>query len=216
MWELDYKESWARKNWCFWTVVLEKTLESPLDCKEIQPVHPKGGSLEGLMLKLKVQYFGHLMQRAHWFEKTPMLGNIEVRRRGWQRNEMVGWHHQLNGRGFGWTPRVGDGLGGLACCSSWGRKESDMTEQLNWIMFCLSNLQRAFIEFHVGKWTQCCLLRTWVIIILMNVLTEGWAWGSGRFGPLVKSGVPQRSGSWGKKKKEKPKAKLLWWWCHFT
>ena len=90
MWELDYKESWALKNWCFWTVVLEKTLESPLDCKEIQPVHSKGDqsgcSLEGLMLKLKLQYFGHLMQRADSIEKTLMLGKIEGRRiRGWQR-----------------------------------------------------------------------------------------------------------------------------------
>ena len=71
MWELDYKESWVPKNWCFWTVVLEKTLESPLDCKEIQPVHPKGDQswvfIEGLMLKLKLQYFAHLMRRAtHW------------------------------------------------------------------------------------------------------------------------------------------------------
>ena len=85
MWELDYKESWAPKNWCFWTVVLEKTLESPLDCKEIQPVHPKeispGCSLEGLTLKLKLQYFGHLMRRADSFEKTLMLGKIEGRRR---------------------------------------------------------------------------------------------------------------------------------------
>ena len=85
MWELDHKESWAPKNWCFWIVVLEKTLESPLDCKEIQPVHPKGispgCSLEGLMLKLKLQYFGHLMQRADSLEKTLMLGNTEVRRR---------------------------------------------------------------------------------------------------------------------------------------
>ena len=84
------KESWAPKNWCFWTVVLEKTLESPLDCKEIQPVHPKGFSpecsLEGLMLKLKLQHFGHLMRRADSFEKTLKLGKIEGwRRRGWQR-----------------------------------------------------------------------------------------------------------------------------------
>ena len=90
MWELDYKESWVSKNWCFWTVVLEKILESPLDCKEIQPVHPKGNhpeySLEGLMLKLKLQYFGHLMWRTDSFEKTLMLGKIEGgRRRGWQR-----------------------------------------------------------------------------------------------------------------------------------
>ena len=72
MWELDYKESWAQKNWCFWTVVLEKTLESPLDCKEIRPVLKEispGGSLEGLMLKLKLQYFGHLMWRADSFER---------------------------------------------------------------------------------------------------------------------------------------------------
>ena len=90
MWELDYKERWASKNWCFWTVVLEKTLESPLDCrrsnqsilKEISP----GWSLEGLMLKLKFQYFGHPMWRADSFEKTLMLGKIEdERRRGIQR-----------------------------------------------------------------------------------------------------------------------------------
>ena len=90
MWELDYRESWVLKNWCFWTMLLEKTLESPLDCKEIQPVHPKEispkYSLEGLMLNLKLQYFGHLMQRTDSFEKILMLGNIEGRRRrGWQR-----------------------------------------------------------------------------------------------------------------------------------
>ena len=85
IWELDYKESWVPKKWCFWTVVLEKTLESPLDCKEIQPVNPKGispeYSLEGLMLKLKLQYAGHLMQRTNSFEKTLMLEGIGGRRR---------------------------------------------------------------------------------------------------------------------------------------
>ena len=90
MWELDYKESWALKNWCFWTVVLEKTLESPLDCKrsnqsilkEISPEY----SLEGLMLKVKLQYFGRLMQRADSLEKTLVLDKIEgKRRKGWQR-----------------------------------------------------------------------------------------------------------------------------------
>ena len=90
MWELDYKESWVLKNWCFWTVVLEKTLESPLDSKEIQPVHPKGNqswcSLYRLILKLKLQYFGHLMRRTDSFEKTLMWGKIEGgKRRGWQR-----------------------------------------------------------------------------------------------------------------------------------
>ena len=85
MWELDYKESWVLKNWCFWTVVLEKALESPLDCKEIQPVYPKRNqswiSMEGLMLKLKLQYFGHLMWRTDSLEKTLMLGKIKGRRR---------------------------------------------------------------------------------------------------------------------------------------
>ena len=90
MWELDCEESWALKNWCFWTVMLDKTLESPLDCKEIQPVHPKGDQswvfIVGLMLKLKLQYFGHLMWRADSFEKTLVLGKIEGRkRRGRQR-----------------------------------------------------------------------------------------------------------------------------------
>ena len=89
MWELDYKESWAPKNWCFWTVVLEKTLETPLDCKEIHQSILKISSecsLEGLMLKLKLQFFGHLMQRSDSLEKTLMLGKIEGgRRRGWQR-----------------------------------------------------------------------------------------------------------------------------------
>ena len=86
MWELNCEERWAPKNWCFWTVVLEKTLESPLDCREVQPVHPKGDqswviSLEGWMLKLRLQYFGHLMGRDDLFEKTLMLEKIEGRRR---------------------------------------------------------------------------------------------------------------------------------------
>ena len=98
MWELDHKESWALKNWCFWTVVLEETLENPLDSMEIQPVHSKGNhskySLERLMLKLKLWYFGHLMWRTDSVEKTLMLGKIESRRRrddrGWD-----GWMASL-------------------------------------------------------------------------------------------------------------------------
>ena len=90
IWELDLKESWAPKNWCFWTMVLEKTPESPLDCKETQPVHPKGDhswcSLEGLMLKLKLQYFGHLMWRTNSLKKDPHAGeDWGQRRRGRQR-----------------------------------------------------------------------------------------------------------------------------------
>ena len=85
MWELDYKESWAPKNWCFWTVVLEKTLESPLDCEEIKPVNPKGHQswifIGRADAKAQCQYFGHLMQKANSLEKTLMLGKIEGRRR---------------------------------------------------------------------------------------------------------------------------------------
>ena len=89
IWELDYNESWALKNWCFWTVVLEKTLESPLDCKEIQPVHPKGDQswvfIGRTDVEVKLQYFGHLMGGADSFEKTLLLGKIEGRRRWWQK-----------------------------------------------------------------------------------------------------------------------------------
>ena len=135
-WTIKKAEHWrtdASELWCWrkllrvpWTA--RRSNQSIL--KEISP----GCSLEGLMLKLKVQYFGHLMRRADSLEKTLMLGGIEGRRRrGRQRDELVGWHHRLYGHGFGWTPGVGDGRGGLACWGSWGRKESDMTERLNWI-----------------------------------------------------------------------------------
>ena len=107
MWELDHKESWVLQNWCFWTVVLEETLESPLDCKEIQSILKEispGCSLEGLMLKLKLQYFGHLMWRDDSFEKTLMLGKIEGRRR--RGRQKMSW---LDGI----TDSMDVGLGGL-------------------------------------------------------------------------------------------------------
>ena len=137
MWELDYKESWVPKNWCFWTVVLRRHLRvlwtarrsNQSILKEISPEY----SSEGLILKLKLQYFGHLMWRTDSFEKTLMLGKIEGgRRRRRQRLRWVGWYHWLNGHEFESTLGVGDGQGGLVCCSPWGCKESDMTEWLNW------------------------------------------------------------------------------------
>ena len=113
MWELDYKESWEPKNWCFLTVVLDKTLESTLDCEDSKPINPKGNQswifIEGLMLKLKLWYFGCLMQRTDSLEKTLMLGRIVGRRRRGQDDEMAGWHHQLNAHEFEWTLGVGDG-----------------------------------------------------------------------------------------------------------
>ena len=119
MWELDHKEYWVPKNWCFLTVVLEKTLESPLDSKEIKPVILKEispeYSLEGPMLKLKLQYFGRLMQRADSLEKTLMLG-MEAGE-GTTEGEMVGWHHQLNGYEFEQAQVRGDEQGSLVCYS---------------------------------------------------------------------------------------------------
>ena len=137
MWELDCEESWVPKNWYFWTVVLEKTLESPLDCKESQLVHSKGDQ--------PWVFFGRTDAKAEtpvlWppYAKSWLIGKDSDARREWGQekkgtteDEMAGWHDRLYGHEFGWTPGVGDGQGGLACCNSWGRKELDMTEQLNW------------------------------------------------------------------------------------
>ena len=109
-----------------------------LDCKEIQPVHSEGISLgislEGMMLKLKLQYFGHLMWRVDSLEKTDAGRDWEQEEKGTTEDEMAGWRHRLDGHEPEWTPGIGDGQGVLACCDSWGRKESDTTEQLNWML----------------------------------------------------------------------------------
>ena len=132
--ELDHKEDWTLKNWCFWTVVLEKTLKNPLDSKKIKPVNLKGNQswifLEELMLKLKFQYFGILMQQANSW-KRPWCGKDWGQEKGVTENKMVGWHHKINGHDFEQTLGHSEGQGSLACCSPWGHKESDVTEQLN-------------------------------------------------------------------------------------
>ena len=137
MWELDCEEGWALKNWRVWTVVLEKTLESPLDCKEIQPIHSEEDQ--------PWDFFGRNDAKA----ETPVLWPPHVKSwltgkdsdagRDWKQeekgtteDEMAGWHHWLNGRESEWSPGVGDGQRGLECCDSWGRKASDTTERLNW------------------------------------------------------------------------------------
>ena len=134
--ELDCEEGWAPKNWCFWTVVLEKTLESPLDCKEIQTVHFEDQPWD---------FFGRNDAKA----ETPVLWPPHAKswltgkdydagrdwgqgEKGMTEDEMAAWHHWLDGCESEWTPGVGDGQGGLACHDSWGRKESDTTERLNW------------------------------------------------------------------------------------
>ena len=135
--ELDYKESWVPKNCCFWTVVLEKTLESPLDCKEIQPVHPKGDQSYVFTGRTDFEAETPILWPLHaksWLIwKDPDAGkDWGQEEKGTTEDEMVGWYHWFNGQGFGWTLGVGNGQGGLVCCGSWGRKESDMTDRLNW------------------------------------------------------------------------------------
>ena len=137
MWKLDCEESWALKNWCFWTVVLEKTLESPLDCKEIQPVHPKGDQSWVFIGRTDAEAETPVLWSPH--VKSWLIGKDPDAGRDWGQeekgtteDEMAGWHHWLDGHEFEWTPGVGDGQGGLACHDSWGRKELDTTERLNW------------------------------------------------------------------------------------
>ena len=156
MWELDYKESWGLTNWCFWTVVLEKTLESPLYCKEIQPIHSKGDQ--------PWDFFGRNDAKAEtpvlWphHVKSWLIGKDSDAGRDWGKeekgtteDEMAGWHHQLYEREFKWTPGDGDGKGGLACCDSWGRKESNMTDQLTELNWTLQKER--------GLWTHICRIR---------------------------------------------------------
>ena len=134
MWELNYKESWAPKNGCFLNVVLEKTLESPLNSKEIQPVHPKDQSWVFIGdVEAESPILWPPDAKSWLIGKDPDGGkDWGQEEKGMTEDNMVGGHHWHNGHGFGWTLGVGDGQGGLECCGSWGRKELDMTEWLNW------------------------------------------------------------------------------------
>ena len=128
MWELDAKESWAPKNWCFWAVVLEKTLESSLDCKEIQPVHPKRNQPSIFIGRTDAEVEAPILWPPD--VKNWLTGKDHDSGKDWRQeekvtieDEMAGWHHWLDGCESGWTLGVGDGQGGLACYSTWGRKE---------------------------------------------------------------------------------------------
>ena len=135
MWDLDYKESWALKNGYSWILVLEKTLESPLDFKEIQPVHPKGNQSWIFIGKTDAEAETPIIwppdAKNQLIGKDPDVGKDWRQEKGTTENEMVGWHHWFNGHEFEQAPEVGDGQGSVACCSLWGGKESDMTEWLN-------------------------------------------------------------------------------------
>ena len=146
MWELGHKEFWALKNRCFWTVVIETTCESPWSnqsiLKEISPEY----SSEGLMLKLKLQYFGHLMLRTLVRKEPNGEKDWRQAEKGTTEDEIVGWHHQLDGCEFEQDSGVVYGQGGLVFCSPWGHRESDMTELTDWL--------RQKGEWHIGggKW----------------------------------------------------------------
>ena len=143
--ELDYKEIWVLKNWCFWTVVLEKTLESPLDCKEIQPVHPKGAQSWIFIGRTDAEAETSILwppDAKNWLiGKDPDAGkDWRQEEKGTTDNEMVGWHHQLDGHEFEQAPGVGNRQGCLACCSPWGRRvRHNWATELNWCY---------------GKWTK--------------------------------------------------------------
>jgi len=139
MWELVCEESWVLKNWCFWTVVLEKTPESPLDCKEIQLVHSEWDQswifTERTDAEAETPKLWLPDVKKWLIGKDPDAGkDWRSEEKGITEDEMVGWHHWLDGHEFEQASGVGDGLGSLACHGLWGRKESDMTEQLNWLM----------------------------------------------------------------------------------
>ena len=136
MWELDHKESWVLKNWCFWTVVLEKTLESPLDCKEIKPINPEGNQswlfIGGTDGEAEAPILWPPDAKNWLIRKDPdARQDWRQEEKGMTEDEIVGWHHWLNGHEFEQAPEDGEGQGSLVCCSPWGHRKSDTTERLN-------------------------------------------------------------------------------------
>ena len=142
MWELDHKEGWMPKNWCFQIVVLEKTLESPLDCKEIKPVSPKGNQPRMFIGRTDVEAEAPIFwlpDMKNWliWKDPDAAKDWRPEEKGTTEDETIGWHHWLDGHEFEKAPGVGDGQRSLACSSPWGCKESDTTEWLNWIKYVI-------------------------------------------------------------------------------
>ena len=157
MWELHCEESWELKNGYFWTVVLEKTLESTLDCTEIQRVHSEGDQPWDFFGRNDIKAETPVLWPPH--ATSWLIGKDCDAGRDWGQeekgmteDEMSGWHHWLDGRESEWTPGVGDGQGGLACCDSWGRKESDTTERLNWTKLNIYQKDVLYSQMH---WWLC-------------------------------------------------------------
>ena len=149
MWQLDHRERWTWKNWCFWTVVLEKPLESPLDCKEIKPVNPKRNKSWIFIGRTDAEAEAPILWPTD--AKNWLIGKDPDTEKDWRReengtieDEMVGWHHQFERHEFEQVLGVGDGQGNLVCCSTWDRKESDITERLNWTIF-VKELLKSFV-----------------------------------------------------------------------
>ena len=147
MWELDHKEGWVPKNWCFWTVVMEKTLENALDCKEIKPVNPKGNQSWIFIGRTDAQAEAVMLWPPD--VKSQLTGKDSDAGKNWRQedkrvteDEMVGWHHWFDGGEFEQIQGNSEGQGNLACCSPWGCKESDTTEWLNNKSFPLISFQR--------------------------------------------------------------------------
>ena len=161
MWELDCEESWAPKNWCFWTVVLEKTLENPLDCKEIEPVHPKGNESWIVIGRTDAEAETPILwppdAKSWLIWKDPGAGRDWGQEKGTTEDEMVGWHHRLSGHGFGWTPGVGDGQGGVACgvLGSQGVGH-DWGTELNWTVLAMIIPWRCLQETKTGCLPYFC------------------------------------------------------------
>ena len=170
MWKLDHKESWAPKNWCFWTVVLEKTLERPLDFKEIQPVHPNGNQSWIFIGRTDAEDGTPILWPPN--VKSRLIGKDPIAGKDWRQEEkgmteveMVGWHHWLNGCEFEQTPRDSVGQGSLVCGSSWSHKESDTTERLNWTEL---NLDSILKNRDITLLTKVHLVKAMVFPVVMD------------------------------------------------
>ena len=160
MWELDHEEGWAPKNWYFRTVVLEKTVESSLYSKEFKPVNPKVNQPWIFTGRTVAEVEAPILwlpdANSQLIGKDPLTVKDWRQEKGMTEDEMIGWHHWLNGHEFEQAPRVGDGQGSLVCCSPWGRKELDMTEWLNW-----TDHNLFWIPELIGRnWTVGCANKT--------------------------------------------------------